>query len=149
MSKLIYSIRYLIVFAHRRKADLEWWWFHLKAGGKDKVTQEMLGDFLKDKFDFDPYSMFELNNAQYMVKWDMLGQDNDLTYMMRGVAQNRLHETDRSTTKLFEYIYKNKTPLRLFVSLLYTKRLLPDHKFAWIRQTDPAWQELIENARKE
>ena len=51
-----------------------------------------------------------------------------------------------NTIKLYERLCKYEgNPYSFLISHLYTRRWLPDHKFAWIRHTEK-WDELVKAA---
>lgn len=119
------------------------WVMHFKTGDAriDALTENAVLSIVNSAPD-----MFILRTGIWILRWSIMDPDNILAFAMRGHIQNRLTECEPATQHLFERIAKHPYPCRLLVSLLYTKRIISDHKLLWIQQTDAEWLKLIEMA---
>ena len=119
------------------------WVTHFKTGDAriDALTENAVLSIVNSAPD-----MFILRTGTWLLRWSIMDPDNILAFAMRGHIQNRLTECAPATQRLFERITKHPYPCRLLVSLLYTKRIIGDHKLLWIQQTDAEWLKLIEVA---
>ena len=119
------------------------WVMHFKTGDAriDALTENAVLSIVNSAPD-----MFILRTGIWLLRWGIADTDNILAFAIRGHIQNRLTECEPATQYLFERIAKHPYPCRLLVSLLYTKRIISDHKLLWIQQTDSEWLKLIEVA---
>lgn len=101
---------------------------------------------LKNTGPMTPWDRNTIKMVDYVMFFGMMHEDNDFTFMWRAVVQNKLHVVDPSTIKLYERLCKYEgNPYSFLISHLYTRRWLPDHKFAWICHTEK-WDELVKAA---
>lgn len=132
---------------HKAWQRVRWEWAtHFKTGDaqKDALAEQAALSILDSAPD-----MFILRTSIYLLRWNIMSTDQILSFALRGHIQNQLTECDPTTQRLFERIIKHPYPLRLLVSLIYTKRIIPDYRLQWIRQTDPEWSKFIQDAVNE
>ena len=126
---------------------IRWEWVRYFKTGDDRADQ-LAEQIVLSVVNSSP-DMFILRTGQWMLRWKLMETDQVLAFAMRGHAQNRLTECSPDAQRLFERIVKSEYPCRLLVCLLYTKRILSDHRFTWIRKTDTEWAKLVQAARNE
>jgi hypothetical protein len=119
------------------------WIMHFKTGD---ARIDALAKSAVIRIENSTPDMFILRTGIWLLRWGIADTDNTLAFAIRGHIQNRLTECEPATQRLFERIAKHPYPCRLLVSLLYTKRIISDHKLLWIQQTDAEWLKLIEAA---